>query len=301
MAPTIIKLGSPRFRKKIAAFDYDHTLVVPKNGRNFPKDVSDYQWLFPTIPTIVKEFYQKGFMIIIFTNQSKAWKTDQIKLVLEELQIPITIVIAFDKQEYKPNRILFDSVIQKEWDQKKSFYVGDALGRKNDWSDSDKVFAENIGIDVKSPEDIFAKEDTKIPRPTLLPGENQEIIILTGFPGSGKSSIAKTLPNYSIISGDIHKTSKKMIKIGEEEIKNNKSVIFDATNPSKEKRAEFINVATKFNLPVRCVWVTTPFDESYQRNLARPEKERISRIVYNIYKKKFEEPSETEGCSVIKI
>lgn len=300
MAPTVLKLNSPRFRKKIAAFDYDHTLVIPKNGRTFPKDISDYQWLFPNIPAVIKSYYDKGYMIVIFTNQTKDWKADQIKEVLTQLNIPITAVIAFDKSEHKPNRILFDTVIEKEWDRAKSFYVGDALGRKNDWSDSDKKFAENIGITVKSPEDIFA-EKQKINTNLLNPAEHQEVIIMTGFPGSGKSTVAKSLPGYSVISGDIYKTPKKMIKVAEEKIGKNKSVIFDATNPSKEKRAEFINVATKFNLPVRCVWVSTSFDESYRRNLARPENERISRIVYNIYKKKFEEPSETEGCQIIKL
>lgn len=300
MPPTVIKLKSPRFRKKIAAFDYDHTLVIPKNGRTFPKDVSDYQWLFPNIPTILKSYYDKGFMIVIFTNQTKAWKADQIREVLLQIDIPVTAVIAFDKEEHKPNRILFDTVIQKEWDQEKSFYVGDALGRKNDWSDSDKKFAENIGITVKSPEDVFTSRE-KIELPKLIAKKEQEIIIMTGYPGSGKSTIAKSLTDYSVISGDIYKTAKKMIKVGEEEIAKKKSIIFDATNPSKEKRAEFINVATKLKLPVRCVWVTTPFDESYRRNLARPENERISRIVYNIYKKKFEEPTDSEGCEVIKL
>ena len=40
-------------------------------------------------------------------------------------------------------------------DKSESFFVGDALGRKGDWSDSDKVFAENIGIKYISPEEMF--------------------------------------------------------------------------------------------------------------------------------------------------
>ncbi|CAL9731382.1 polynucleotide 3'-phosphatase [Monosporozyma unispora] len=35
------------------------------------------------------------------------------------------------------------------------WYCGDAAGRKSDFSDSDKAFAENIGIRFKLPEDIF--------------------------------------------------------------------------------------------------------------------------------------------------
>ena len=37
----------------------------------------------------------------------------------------------------------------------KLLFLGDALGRKTDFSDSDKVFAETIGIKYYSPEGIF--------------------------------------------------------------------------------------------------------------------------------------------------
>ena len=36
-----------------------------------------------------------------------------------------------------------------------SFYVGDAAGRKKDFSDSDLKFAENIGITFYTPEEYF--------------------------------------------------------------------------------------------------------------------------------------------------
>lgn len=40
-------------------------------------------------------------------------------------------------------------------DMDNSFFVGDALGRKNDFSDSDKVFAQKLGLKCYSPEEIF--------------------------------------------------------------------------------------------------------------------------------------------------
>ena len=157
MPPTVIKLLAPRFRKKIAAFDFDHTLVVPREGRRFPKDATDYMWLTPNVPDVLQSFYKKGYMIVIFTNQSKPWKADQIRAAMNELRIPVTICIAIDKAEYKPSRILFDTVIaDKVWDKKASFFVGDALGRKGDWSDSDAKFAEAVGIKTRTPEYMFA-------------------------------------------------------------------------------------------------------------------------------------------------
>ena len=316
MAPTVIKLLAPRFRKKIAAFDFDHTLVMPKEGRRFPKNAEDYMWLTPNVPEIVKSYYAKKYMIVVFTNQSKPWKADQIKAAMTELQIPITIVISFDKTEYKPNPILFETVVgEKECNKKASFFVGDALGRKGDWSDSDAKFAEAIGIKAVSPEEIFAVPLAKVKAQTLIsvkPAATQEIVILTGYPGSGKSTIAESLmaapsgsmaSKYVIISGDTLKTSKKMVKAAEVIIKTDEkaSFIFDATNSTKERRAEFITFAQKHMLPVRCVWVATSMDESYQRNMARPENTRVPRIVYNVYKKHFQEPTSDEGCEIVTI
>lgn len=45
-----------------------------------------------------------------------------------------------------------------ELDMKKSFFVGDAAGREGDFLDSDKKFAENIGILFEVPDTFFAEE-----------------------------------------------------------------------------------------------------------------------------------------------
>ena len=42
-----------------------------------------------------------------------------------------------------------------EIDMDQSFYVGDAAGRPNDFLDSDKVFADNIKLEFKVPEQVF--------------------------------------------------------------------------------------------------------------------------------------------------
>ncbi|NCX34898.1 MAG: hypothetical protein EBX23_06005 [Proteobacteria bacterium] len=104
----------------------------------------------------MKKYYDDGFMVVIFTNQSKQWKQEQIQLVAKALDIPVFIVIATDKSDYKPNPILFNLFIgTNKINKDKSFFIGDALGRKSDFSDSDKVFAENIGILCYCPEQVF--------------------------------------------------------------------------------------------------------------------------------------------------
>ncbi|SMN19205.1 similar to Saccharomyces cerevisiae YMR156C TPP1 DNA 3'-phosphatase that functions in repair of endogenous damage of double-stranded DNA [Maudiozyma saulgeensis] len=36
-----------------------------------------------------------------------------------------------------------------------AYYCGDAAGRSSDFSDTDKIFAKNMGIDFKTPEEVF--------------------------------------------------------------------------------------------------------------------------------------------------
>jgi bifunctional polynucleotide phosphatase/kinase len=156
MLPNIYTLNNAVHREKMAAFDYDWTLVSPKGGKTFPTNIDDWEWLYPTIPEKIKTYYEEGFMIVIVTNQSKDWKHEQIKLVAASLGIPIFILIATFKCDYKPNPRLFNAfILDHKLNKEKSFFVGDALGRKSDFSDSDKVFAENIGIPCYCPEQVF--------------------------------------------------------------------------------------------------------------------------------------------------
>ena len=162
MAPIIYNINNAEVKEKMASFDYDWTVVNPKDGKTFPLSIDDWEWLYPGVPEKIKKYYEDGYMIVIFTNQSKKWKCEQIQMVMKQLEIPLFVVIATDKVEYKPNPILFNMPFEgNNINKEESFFVGDALGRKSDFSDSDKVFADNIGIKCYSPEDIFTnKSDT---------------------------------------------------------------------------------------------------------------------------------------------
>lgn len=302
MEETII--GSFRHRKQIAAFDYDFTLVKPKGDHTFPKSLDDWQWLTPNVVEVIQDLYnKKKYCIMVFTNQSKKWKQDQIKIVVEQLKVPVKVIIAFDKQLHKPNPKIFHDNVTKRWDANKSFFVGDALGRNSDWSDTDKMFARAIGIKVKTPEEMFsiAKGKDKGGHNCICPEKKQEVIIMVGYPGSGKSTLAKqSFSEYKIISGDEYKTSAKMIAVARPYLDQKLSVVFDATNPSREKRAEYIQLAKEYGLTTRCVHVGTSLEESIARNNQR-KTDGVPRIVYNIYKKKFVHPDVSEGCSVVEI
>lgn len=298
----LIKVNKPRFRSKIACFDYDWTLVCPKDGKVYPKDVDDWQWLRSSVPDIVREYYKNGYGIYIFTNQSKLWKKDQIIAAIESLNIPVTICIAYDKLSYKPSLNIyneaFSSDLQKKIKKKQSFMCGDALGRPNDHSDSDLKFAQAIGVKILSPEEIFQVAAVHV----VSPIKTQEVVIMVGYPGSGKSTICDTIfepAGYFVAHGDILKTSTKMIKEAKKYVQDGKSVVFDATNPTKEKRAEYVKFAKEFGLHVRCILMTTSLVDSLARNNMRDKP--VPRIVYNVYKKKYEEPSIDESFTIIKV
>ena len=178
------------------------------------------------------------------------------------MDIPITICIALEKEHYKPNlHVLFNEAIsdiekQKKINKKKTFMCGDAMGRPNDHSNCDVKFAENFGIPCFSPESIFyskslnSQSKENVDKITAENNNIREVVIMVGYPGSGKSTIVKNVfepAGYFIANGDLLKTSTKMIKEAKKHI-SNKSVVFDATNPSKRKRLEYIQFAKEFKL-----------------------------------------------------
>ena len=301
MAPTVYNINDAQFRNKMIGLDYDWTLVNPKGCKTFPSHIDDWEWFSSTVPDKLKQYYDDGYMLVVFTNQSKPWKCDQIKLVMKPLNIPMFIVIARVKSEYKPNIILFDTLFKNNIiDKSKSFFIGDALGRKTDFADSDKVFAENIGIQYFPPEKIFMVNNYGLYDISSIKLQNKpEIIIMMGYPGSGKTTIANEICNdkqYIHIKGDDYKSNTpKMLKAALDHIQSKKSIVFDATNSSFKKRKLYVDFATKHNYSVQCIHVSTPMDISYKRNLLRQDEKKIPKIAFSVYKKNYEQPNEDEG------
>ena len=298
MSSLVYNIGNADFRDKMAAFDYDWTLVHPLGGRTFPINIEDWKWYSPSVPSILQEYYDQGYMIVIFTNQSKQWKCDQIDLVCKGLGIPLFVCIARDKKDYKPSLTMMNQLCKHTIKKDESFFVGDALGRDGDFSDSDKLFAERIGIQWFPPEKVFSQKET-IKIPQLILGDSPEIIIMVGYPGSGKTTIANHLckdDNYIHISGDNYKGNlNKMIQASLEHIQQKKSIVYDATHSSIQKRSKYVDLAKEHKYGVRCIHVSTPLDTSYKRNMVRDDKKKVPKIAYSVYKKHYEEPSEKEG------
>lgn len=94
---------------KIAAFDMDGTLIKTKSGKVHPVDTNDWQIAFPQIPNKLREYLDKGFKIIILSNQAPIGngrvKIDDFKRkienILEKLNTPIQVYIATGKGFYR--------------------------------------------------------------------------------------------------------------------------------------------------------------------------------------------------------
>lgn len=290
--------------ERFAIFDFDNTLVTTKNGSPFAKDRYDWTYRFSNVPLKLNNLYKQGYNVAIRTDQTKAFKIEMIKDVIADLKIPIFTIIGISPQYKKPDVSLAAAYLPNV-EFSKSFYVGDAAGRKEDWSNVDLEFALSLGLDFKTPEEYFSSTPRKQPSPVIekikpdTHVQKDEIVIMVGIPGSGKSTIAKSmLPlGYEIISGDTAKTWQKMIAALKKSYEGGKRrFVIDATNVTPEHRKRYIDFGDSVGLPSKCIYVDTPVKVALARNELRDKK--VPPVAIHILNKKLIVPSESEGCTV---
>lgn len=148
----------------------------------------------------------------------------------------------------------------------------------------------------------------------------REIIITVGYPGAGKSThVAGFSPliyvrlNRDTIGGSLEELTTKLESI----LKNtSNSCILDNTYPTKDSRQAIISLGKKYNVPVKCHWLQASIEDAQYHSCRRmwkicdkilsPEEIKQSKnpnifppAVQFSYKKRFEEPTTSEGFSEV--
>ncbi len=284
--------------KKIHMFDLDGTIIKTKSGKTFPVDNNDWIFFDQNVINTINNLECVG----IITNQSglknkekiDGWK-EKIKNITKEINILFLFCSLTTNIYRKPmdgswkyliKNVFLKTDVNKLLKKEKIYYIGDACGRKNDFSDTDYKFALNCKFKFKTPETFFkidvvnANDQIKtITYPqinenyyelneyntfmqdmfdkidSLINQENNIYIMTIGLPASGKSFIRELLLEkynnyfYYFNNDDIKNKNENafLIKNIKTAIKNNvKNIIDDNTNINYEKRNETIKLITNY-------------------------------------------------------
>jgi bifunctional polynucleotide phosphatase/kinase len=307
--------------KGICAFDFDDTLVG-KNG-DTP--------LHRVTVEILRKCYEKGFTIIIFTNQGGVEKKKttleivemRLKTFIQYANIPIYAfaAIAYDHHR-KPHIKMWEKMLKilncEDIDLSKCLYIGDAAGRfkdgkKNkDFSCSDRKFAHNIGINFFTPEEFFLNEketrkwewggfdsskfNGEIYKDIKFVEREKEMIVLIGPQASGKSTLCEKFPNYVRINQDNLGTKAKCIKLAKKTVKRGKSIIIDNTNADIKNRKIYTEIGRSANYHIR--FIVFPVEKEMAMYLDEMRVDilnvkPIPKIAFNIFYKNYRETPPT--------
>jgi bifunctional polynucleotide phosphatase/kinase len=263
-------------------------------------------------------------------------------LVTNELKISVFLATKDDYYR-KPHTGMFEMFLKLNDfqfnDFEEVFYCGDAAGRKGDFACSDYAFAHNLSLKYSNkqnkikfyvPEEIFMKQKvdyTPICKDNskifvneyyenyeenlqnieyTVPIKEQEIVVMCGLPGSGKSKVAFDIygkqSNYIIVSKDIYKT--RSMTIIKQSLKKKLSIVVDDTNVDVKNREVYIKLAEENNIPIKCVHVNTSLNLCKHLNDMRVEigkglVAKVPDIAYNVLNKKYSNPKLEERFNKI--
>ncbi|KAL2260847.1 hypothetical protein VTK26DRAFT_5029 [Humicola hyalothermophila] len=274
-------------------------------------------------------------------NRVAAFK-QKCNAVLGQLGIPTTLYAATGMDMYRKPRPGMWTEMKEDYglsesdiDHENSVFVGDAGGRiagagPKDFSCSDRNLAHNIGIKYQTPEEFFLgekprefardfdlanfpfteKEDEEGHIITLEKPSGKHIVLFVGPPGAGKSTFywkhLKPL-GYERVNQDILKSKDKCFKAASDFLSEGDSVVVDNTNPDVETRAQWVALAKKHGVPIRCIWFQTPLQlcehnaavRSLNKQMNPEDRQALPKLAFNSFASRFKEPTSKEGFQEI--
>jgi DNA 3'-phosphatase len=175
------KIAKEEPRTKIAAFDLDGTLFVWSGSSGFwPSQPKHYELWSTGVITKLRELYDEGYKLVLFSNQGGIQKAHQgkkatlVKTVMDwlahEIDRPVYAIMSTkspkksDDSFHKPGRKMWDTMIQihnkgVDVDLSQSFYVGDSAEPDDEQGGVDRKFAETVGIKFYTPTEYFGPSD----------------------------------------------------------------------------------------------------------------------------------------------
>ena len=324
---------------KMAGFDLDYTIIKTKSGNIFPKDKNDWELLNNLIkPKLLELSNHPEYIIVIFSNQKGIGNSKKSDVAIKDFQDKIhnirkllgfdfIFIASLEDDIYRKPRIgMFDYLKSENGLKIKigkfgSFYVGDMAGRKGDKYDTDLKFALNLNVNFMTPEQYFINKDhnekttiygyrldnfstnTKI---NINP-ESNKMVIISGYPGAGKSHLAKKFTlesmnnkSFELFSRD--KLQNKFHKKLEEAMELGTPVVIEGLYADNNARSELKNLAAKYHYNTVYVLVKTSYELAYHLNLFRSlyqNKNKVPEIVYMKYRKIFEYPEQSDWGEII--
>lgn len=302
MSKTVTEVISGKLKhSKCAGFDMDDTLIYGSDGGGYKA--------YPFAVEKLKELDKEGYNILVFSNQKKPRQTDKIvnakiDAVIELYKpLPIHFFCARAEDEFRKPEIGMLKLIPKEYG-KLEFFVGDADGSEDAFSDADVGFAKGVGVRYETPEkyfDVYEEIGEKLPvelRESKL--KFSTLVLLIGFPGCGKTTFCEGKLGYmKRISRDVVGNMGKCLKMCREELDRGGSVVIDNLNASRESRRDFIEAANECGAAVVGVHFRVGMSVAQKRNEKRIGKSKVPPVVFYKYRKEFEMPMKDEGFDVI--
>ncbi len=321
----------PNKKYYFAGFDLDWTIIKTKSGNVFPKDKADWDLWHKKVQEKLKALSEDPECIILIVSNQKGLGTpnkkflsvkefkEKLNNIHKALGVNFIFIASLADDNYRKPRIGSLEFLQEKesiginW--QKSFYVGDMAGRPGDKTDSDIKFAKNLQVKFYTPEDFFLGESSqqnfklsgylldntsKNTKIDIKP-ESHKMVVISGYPGSGKSHLAQKLTNehdgkaFKLFSRDLLQT--KFHKKLSESMEQGEPVIVEGLYPTNQSRQELITLAEKFHYNTVYIHVKTTYELAYHLNLYRSlfeNKEKVPEIVYMKYRKNFEYPDESD-------
>lgn len=148
----------------------------------------------------------------------------------------------------------------------------------------------------------------------------KEIVIVMGYDAAGKSTLVKqfTLRNYHRLNRDIEGGTLDALAVKADHLIKGgvNTLVLDNTYCTVKSRTSIIKVAKDNNMPIRCVWLTTSFEDAQLNaclrmvrdcgKLLQPEDFKTTKnpnhfppVALFGYRKEFQKPTTAEGFSSI--